>query len=119
MRFLSFVSLKAAARRAIRALEELDSWIRYYPSHSLDEFRQRSDDTAYVVNRNIAQIPQGTISTKLKKAADGYRALVLISAMTEGFAPSESMNKIEAQMADVLRKARQNTREAKYELSKR
>lgn len=113
------VSQKAAARRAINALEELDKWIKYYPSRSMDEFQQRSDDTAYIVNQSVAVLPSGTMSTKLKKAADGFRAIVLIAQLTDGLPQSDSTDSIAKQTADVLRRTRQNIQEAKFELSKR
>ena len=112
-------SQKAAARRALSALEELDKWIKYYPSPSVAEFKQRSADTAYIVNQNVAVLPNGTVKTKLKKAGDGFRAVAAIAEMTAGFSESDATRKIERQMAELLASTRQNIQDAKKELVKR
>ena len=112
-------SQKVTAKRALHSLEDLDKWLKYYPSHNLREFKQRADDTAYVVNQSVAALPDGTVSTKLKKASDGFRAVVVILQITEGFADSESMNKIDKQMAQTLATTRQNIADVRRELAKK
>lgn len=112
-------SQKATAKRALTSLESLDKWLKYYPSPSLTEFKRRADNTAYVVNESVAGLPAGTVSTKLKKASDGFRSVVVILQITEGFADSEPMKKIDKQMAEVLVITRQNIADVRKELAKK
>lgn len=111
-------SQKAAATRALAALEDLDKWFRYYPSKTVGEFKQRGDDAAYVVNQNVAALPEGTVKTKLKSASDGFRTAAMMAEMTAGFEGVDT-SKIDRMTADVLIKARQNIQGARVELAKR
>ena len=63
-------SQKSAAKRALNALEEMDKWIKYYPSPTVAEFKKRSADTAYIVNQNVAALPVGTVKSKIR---NGFR----------------------------------------------